>query len=179
MAGTEHQHFITNSQAKTPTCRLLSLIPEVREIIWTFTVVAPAKQPIKVKKYPLPRGYYQRIPSTVAIASSCRQTYLEVSPIYYSRNNFTFSTSHTRILNQSKLRRFITASGPANTSCITSLQLAISKRTPRIDFTSLPGFVYLQGNSPVILELSGGQLPLFCRCTPRRTVNFVVIAASL
>lgn len=180
LAKQDHQHSITEPQANSPPCRLLSLPPEVRELIWTFTVVLSAKQSVRLKKYPLPAGYYQRIPSTLALACACRKTYLEVAPIYYSRNSFTLSVSHTRILNQSKLRRFITAIGPANTRCISSLRLVISKRTPRIDFTApVPGFVYLHGNSPVVLELGGGQLPSFCRCVPRRIVNFVVIAKKI
>lgn len=180
LAMEDFQHSTANPQVITPPCRLLSLPPEIRELIWTFTVVSPTKQPVRLKKYPLPRGFYQRIPSTPALASACRQTYLEVSPIYYAQNTFTLSTSHTRIIDQSRLRRFITAIGPANTDCITSLRVVISKRTPRVNFTChVPGFVYLRGNHPVVLELSGSQLQSFCRCVPRRIINFVLIAASL
>jgi hypothetical protein len=61
----------------------------------------------------------QRLSSQFALASTCRQVYLEVAPIYYGMNTFTVPSKY--------LVRFLNAIGAENIRSLTSVQWVLSK----------------------------------------------------
>lgn len=141
----------------------------MRELIWTFTIVAPAKQP---KNNPLPAGYYQRIPSPLALACACRQPHLEAAPIYYSQISFALSISYTRIFNQSKTPKIHHSHRARQPSprCVSSSQSALPASTspPTCQVSStFTGIILSSRRWPVafILPLRTSSDRQFCgRC---------------
>ena len=99
--------------APTPPFPLLKLPSEIRTRIWTLVV--------EVEIVVIDYGDYRSrqtgrhfFPTTMSLASTCRQMYHEVAPIYYSKNLFHFP-------HESRLRlsQFAEAIGPTNTESIT------------------------------------------------------------
>ena len=115
--------------AQTATCSLLNLPPEIRNRIWTFA----AKGRIVFISMHCPRDYGKDLPyTTMSLASTCRQIYREVTPIYYSKNAFYFNFS----LAKDFPWRFAAAIGPANAASITFV--AIRHRNAEWALTRLP-----------------------------------------
>jgi len=117
--------------------RIMDLPPEIRNCIWRLAVIAD--HPIEVRHHlrrelirmlppsTLRCGRYEELHregdvaaviSTLAIALTCRQVYLEVTPLYYSQNAFRFHynyaghrsmTVFTRAMKKAKARSIIFA----------------------------------------------------------------------
>lgn len=64
------------------------------------------------------------IPSLLAIAFTCRQLYLEVTPIYYSHNWFAMPLISMEAALE-KTQAFVTAIGPENARCLRNLCLVL------------------------------------------------------
>jgi len=99
-------------RAKKPSrpFQVLSLPSEIRLQIWTYVVVSnkvievrnhdraeKTLQPSRLRSGKELEGHrvddLRRVSSQFALASTCRQLYLEVAPIYYSKNHFRLERS--------------------------------------------------------------------------------------
>ena len=113
-----------------PVFRVMDLPIETRIKIWKYVVLFD--KPIDVehhhRKQVFPPSHLRsgkqvklrvqvqeqrEVSSQFALASTCRQVYLEVAPIYYGMNTFSIESK--------ALKRFLDAIGPENTKAITSL----------------------------------------------------------
>ncbi len=120
---------------------ILKLPPEIRSLIWTYTVVAA--EAIQIEQYgsqhargKLVAGLLRSgtqihveddrrlVPSRLAVAFACRQLYLEVTPIYYSHNWFAMSLT-SMVTALGKVQDFVAAIGPGNARCIRNLCLVL------------------------------------------------------
>lgn len=135
--------------------RVMDLPPEIRNRIWEFAVVT--HEPIQVKDHKRSAMASKRPPSSLrsgkqieshrkddiarttailTIAFACRQVYLEVTPIYYSKNTFQFRGCcyvHPPTL------KFTKAIGKEKAQSITSVILEIEVLWDLPDISSLPG----------------------------------------
>lgn len=71
-------------------------------------------------------NYRLRVTSKLAVALTCRQFYLEVTPIYYPKNTFFFPTRWSYDINlrlRNKPKYFAKAIGTENAKHITSISL--------------------------------------------------------
>lgn len=117
---------------------ILKFPPEIRNHIWRILVVVDdvlkfrnydhhAKIPESRLRSRKPTIFHQedderRLSSQLAVAFTCRQFYLEVTPIYYGENTFSPGFSRFRPMDP-QFENFTDAIGPKNASNITRLQL--------------------------------------------------------
>ena len=119
----------SSTPAQTSTCPLLNLPPEIRNRIWTLA----AKGRILAICFHCPREYGENLPPTaMSLASTCRQIYREVTPIYYSKNAFHFTSGVAK----DSPWQFAAAIGPANAASITFI--AILPHAQEWALTQLP-----------------------------------------
>ncbi|MCJ1454035.1 hypothetical protein MMC28_004385 [Mycoblastus sanguinarius] len=136
-----------STKAATPPFPLLKLPPEIRNRIWTFTVVQKGSITLCRGKRPPTLGagttvlrsgkkarlagddkwriiaYLSR--SSLSVAFVCRQIYLEATPIYYAKNTFLVETykyeGTSRIEDPSLLQHFTRDIGPEAARQITAV----------------------------------------------------------
>ncbi len=107
----------SSTTAPTPSCPLLEFPPEIRNRIWTLATVETVVIKCCFRRDPSGKSLS---PTTMALASTCRQIYHEVAPIYYSKNMFQFAPYETL----ASPRLFAAAIGPANAKSITAVKIA-------------------------------------------------------
>ena len=106
----------SSTPAQPATCPLLNLPPEIRNRIWTLA----AKGRIVTIRWDCPRKRGKHLPpTTMSLASTCRQIYREVTPIYYSKNAFRFSGP----MAENTPWQFAAVIGPANAASITFVSI--------------------------------------------------------
>ena len=111
----------SSTPAQPATCPLLNLPPEIRNRIWTLA----AKGRIVAIRWDCPRKRGKHLPpTTISLASTCRQIYREVTPIYYSKNAFRFSCA----MAEDSPWQFAAAIGPANAASITFVSINIHEK---------------------------------------------------
>lgn len=137
---------------------LLKLPSEIRNHIWRYVVVKTGKvyvrkqvqdghlrSPQSITTKPVNQGTdWQRQKSRPAVAFTCRQIYLEVTPIYYSANifwNYGDWDDHRKFVN------FTAAIGPDNASMITELNLYEFGTPVNQYLTMLPGLKRLHSRN--------------------------------
>ena len=128
---------------KNPPCffPILGIPPEVRNLIWKNTVITAEVIKLGQHGSQHTRGQLalillrsgkqihveidkRLVPSRLAVAFTCRQFYLEITPIYYSHNWFAVPlTSKETALGA--IRDFVTDIGPENARCIRKLCLEL------------------------------------------------------
>lgn len=114
----------SSTPAPTPPCALLRFPSEIRNRIWTLVAIVETVE-VPCDSEHRTSGKYDH-PTTMALASTCRQIYREVTPIYYSKNMFAFD--YTSL---DAPRQFAAAIGPANAESMTAIGFYSStKRTP-------------------------------------------------
>ena len=141
------QHDIMTKIKKSPVFfPILKLPPEIRNLVWRYSVTASGA--IQLEEYGSQHARGQLnpsllrsgkqihaeddrrlIPSRLTVAFASRQLYLEVVPIYYSHNWFVISV----ISMESALRtaqNFVAAIGPVNARCIRNLYLILPGLVP-------------------------------------------------
>lgn len=132
---------------------VLDLPPEIRNRIWRFVVVTD--EPVKVihhgraelagrfRPSKLRSGKeieshrkddIMRCSSILTVAFTCRRAYLEITPIYYSKNTFLFDDG-----NFSPMAAFTTAIGQKNAQSITFASLVIPHWQRAPDMACLSG----------------------------------------
>ena len=127
---------------------ILKLPPEIRILIWRYSVIASGVIELeehgsqhargKLKPSLLRSGKQihaeddrRLVPSRLAIAFASRQLYMEVIPIYYSHNWFSISLT-SMVTALKKAQNFVAAIGPANARCIRHLCLIVPGIMPLI-----------------------------------------------
>lgn len=129
---------------------VFKLPAEIRDQIWHFVVVKH-DAPVRVYKYngrrqglalDLPPSLttlegqwklkedYTRATSRLAIAFVCRQSYLEVTPIYYSRNTFLFESMFPHAPGICDWVGFATAIGSERAKYISSISTTSAFHVP-------------------------------------------------
>lgn len=120
---------------------VLKLPSEIRNLIWRCTVVAAEAIQLEQHGSQHTRGRLapsllrsgkqihaeddrRLVPSRLAIAFTCRQLYLEVTPIYYSHNWFAMPFISVENA-QGKTQDFVTAVGPDNARCLRNFCLVL------------------------------------------------------
>ena len=125
---------------------ILKFPPEIRNLIWRYTVVAA--EVICLERYGSQHTRGQLAPSLLrsgkqihaeddkrlvlsrlAVAFTCRQLYLEVTPIYYSDNWFAVPLI-SMVTAQGEAQDFVTAIGPENARCIRNFCLVLPRTMP-------------------------------------------------
>lgn len=129
---------------------LLKLPAEIRNRIWEYAVLV--SDPINIEKRGCQHTLSQLGPSLLrsgkqihiqedlniqaktlvsglALASTCRQIYMEATPVYYSKNWFaiTWNEYYEQRLAPRQVENFIKAIGPANARCIRAICLTVPK----------------------------------------------------
>lgn len=171
--------------------RVMDLPPEVRNRIWEFAVVcdkpilvlnhesdrlAKDKPPKKLrsgKQIESPKqDHLATATSLLAIAFTCRQLYLEVTPLYYSKNTFNFKRPdcHARCRCHERLADFTRAIGKEKAGSITSVIVTPNQQQAR-DLSFLPGLRRLEFRTPnlepMICEQCRAFVEYFHQAHPR------------
>jgi len=130
---------------------VLSLPSEIRIQIWTYVVVSnkvikvrnhdraeKTLQPSRLRSGKELEGHrvddLRRVSSQFALASTCRQLYLEVAPIYYSKNNF-------RLERSGSFKDFAAAIGPQNSQRILSIYITFLINQKSIKIQEIEAFL--------------------------------------
>ena len=116
---------------------ILELPPEIRKYIWRCAIVIDRDvmfrncmtyhksedglrygKPAKI----CPNDSDPRQTSLLAVAFTCRQIYLEVTPIYYGENTFCWDSDYMHV-KWREFKKFADAIGPTNASSIMDVNL--------------------------------------------------------
>lgn len=132
---------MTRIKKSSPVFPILEIPPEIRNLIWRYTVIAAGAIQLEQHSSQHTRGQLspsflrsgkqihaeddrRLVPSRLAVAFTCRLLYLEISPIYYSHNCFAMPlTSMVTALEEAQ--NFVTAVGPENARCIRNVCLVL------------------------------------------------------
>lgn len=145
---------------------LLEFPPEIRDRIWEYVVVKDGEVILRNHKRGErllgrrrsgePTEFHQedddqQLSSRLALAFTCRQLYLEVTPIYYGQN--TFRPGNPWFGGAFPIfEKFADAVGPINTSAITRLCIYGSLFSIDEYLSKLPGLKRLYLKKPELVE---------------------------
>lgn len=139
---------VVMAEVKKPSSSfpIFKLPPEIRNLIWGYTVIAAEAIQLEQGGSQHTRGQLapsllrsgtqihaeddrRLVPSRLAVAFTCRRLYLEVTPIYYSFNWFAMSlTSMVTALKQ--VQAFVEAIGPENVRCLRNFCFVLEGLVP-------------------------------------------------
>lgn len=125
---------------------IFNLPPESRNLIWGYTVIAAEAIQLDQHGSQHTRGQLapsllrsgkqihaeddkRLVSSRLTVAFTCRQLYLEVTPIYYSFNWFAMSLT-SMVTAPGQVQAFVRAIGPENARCIRNFCLVLQGRMP-------------------------------------------------
>lgn len=125
---------------------IIKFPPEIRYLIWRYTVIAAEAIELRQQGSQHTRGQLapsllrsgkqihaeddrRLVPSRLAVAFTCRQLYLEVTPIYYSQNWFAVPLI-SKVIALGEVQDFVTAIGAENARCIRTLCLVLPGTVP-------------------------------------------------